>query len=165
MNEKKNEADIRKNAQIESEIIASRGYRLADAIGRMGGERLLKGTSPVTTKQRAELEVERYLEQNLIDTEGALEIVLLRWYRTSETVYQFGYEKPIAALAALIDQLISNEQLRRNFVNDIDSQWGRMYLERPHFEKPDAPADPDDPYTYESVRMKLTRLRGTITAG
>ncbi|TWU40842.1 hypothetical protein [Novipirellula artificiosorum] len=162
MNDKRSEAEKQKNAEIEREILAQRGYSLADAIGRMGGERMLKGTSPVTRKRQAELEIERYLEQHLVDTEGALEIVLLRRFRTSETVLKQGYEKPVEAFAALISGLVENTERLHGLVDDVDAEWGRMYLERPHFERPGQPADAEDPYTFDSVRVKLRRLLETM---
>ncbi|TWU41541.1 hypothetical protein Q31b_29900 [Novipirellula aureliae] len=160
----RNEQDDKKkrNAKIEQEVLASRGYSLADAIGRMGGENLLKGTSPISRKQQAEIEVERYLEKNLIDGEGALEVVLQRRYKTSETVFDFGYDRPLDGLAALIEHLLSCEQRLQEFVTEIDSEWGRMYREKPHFETGKGEPDSDDPYTFASVRAKLQKLAERI---
>jgi hypothetical protein len=37
--------------------------------------------------------------------------------------------------------------------------------ERPYFDRPGRPPDPDDPYTTESVRASLSRLLETLGAG
>ena len=162
MSSKKEQNDKKTNAKIEREILASRGYSLADAIGRMGGENLLKGTSPVPRKQQAEIEVERYLEKNLIDGDGALEVVLLRRYKTSETVFDFGYDRPLDGLVALSEHLLGSEERLQDFVAEIDREWGRMYREKPHFETAGNEPDSDDPYTFASVRAKLQTLAEQI---
>jgi hypothetical protein len=148
---------------LEREILSHRKFSLAEAIGRMGSG-LLKGVSPVTHKRQAELKIERYLEQNLIDSEGALEVVLLRRVRESELSLKMGYDQPLAALAALIEQILSSESLLRGFVNAVDAQWGRMNFERPHIQKEGQPPDPEDPYTFSSVRAKLEQLEKKLQA-
>ena len=70
---------------LEAEIREGRKFTLEEAIGRMAGKDLMKGASPVTRKRRAELRIEGYLETHFIDSEGALETVLLR--RVSNSRY------------------------------------------------------------------------------
>ena len=43
-------------------------------------------------------------------------------------------------------------------VREADVEWGRVFGERPHFDKEGRPPDADDPYTLESIRVALTRL-------
>jgi hypothetical protein len=146
------------NSELEREILRDRKFTLAEAIGRLGGGDLLKGESPVPRKRQAEFEVERYLELNLIDSEGALETVLLRHVKNNEMFLKMGYEQPLSTLALLTEQILSSEQLLRDFVNEVDREWGRMFRERPHLQTADSPADPDDPYTFSSVRTTLSGL-------
>jgi hypothetical protein len=40
-----------------------------------------------------------------------------------------------------------------------------MYGERPYFEKEGKPADPEDPYTFESVHRALAQVVEGLTAG
>jgi hypothetical protein len=160
--EEKKSTRSREDADIEREILLGRKFSLADAIGRLGGGGLLKGDSPVPRKQQAEFEVERYLEQHLIDAAGALEIVLLRRVKNSEEFLTQGYEQPLSTLALLIEHLLSSEPLLQDFVNEVDREWGRLYLERPHLQIADGPPDPDDPYTFASVRGTLSALIGTL---
>ncbi len=146
------------SSELEREILLDRKFTLAEAIGRLGGGDLMKGESPVPRKRQAEFEVERYLELNLIDSEGALEAVLLRHVKNSEMLLKMGYEQPLTTLALLTEQILSSEQLLRDFVNEVDREWGRMFRERPHLQQADSPADPDDPYTFSSVRTTLAGL-------
>ncbi len=112
----------------------------------------------MTGKRQAELEIERYLEGHLADTQGALEVVLLRRVRESEVLFKMGYEQPLIALAIFCERIVSSEGLLQDFVNDVDAQWGRIYLERPHFQKDGRAPDPKDPYTFSSVRIALSEL-------
>jgi hypothetical protein len=152
------------DAEIEREIRLGRRFSLAEAIGRIGGGGLLKGASPVTRKRQAELEVERYLEGHLADAEGALKKVLLRRVRESEMLFKMGYDQPLKALALFCERILSSEERLRDFVREVDAKWGRLYLERPHFQQNGRLSDPEDPYTFSSVRRTLSglmaRLRG-----
>jgi hypothetical protein len=158
-----NEPAPRKEEQnLEREIRSQRKFSLAEAIGRLGGSDLMKGASPVTRKRQAELAIEQYLERNLIDSDGALGAVLLRRVRDSEILLQKRYNEPLEAVAEFIERILgSNERLHR-FVHEVDAEWGRMYRERPHFQQQAGIADPEDPYTFASVRDSLTHLFGIL---
>jgi hypothetical protein len=85
--------------------------------------------------------------------------VLLRRFSNSDSLLQQGYEKPLAALADYIQDLLDCEEQLRHFVSEIDAQWGRSFGERPYFERPGQPANRDDPYTMASVRDSLGKLQ------
>jgi len=165
MSEKKEEPTPPEDADLEREILLGRKFSLEEAIGRLGGGNLMKGASPVTLKRQAELQLERYLESHLIDAEGALKIVLLRRVTEGEILLKMGYQEPLTALALFVEQMLSSEERLRDFVNDVDAQWGRSYYERPHFERQGRPPDPDDPYTFASVRVTLTELFEELRSG
>ncbi len=158
MSEDERKHPSREDAEIERDIRLGRKFSLAEAIGRMGGGGLLKGASPVTRKRQAELEIERYLESHLVDAEGALEVVLLRRVRESEILFKAGYDEPLAALALFCERILSSEERLRDLVTEVDAEWGRIYLERPHFQKDGRSPDPEDPYTFSSVRITLSGL-------
>jgi len=145
-------------AQLEREIRQDRKFSMAESIARRAGKKLLKGGSPITSQQQAELIVERYLQQNLSDTEGALRVVLERRVRESESLFKRGYQQPLTALRLYVEGLLGSDGLLEDFVREVDAMWGQIYYERPHFQEKGAPPDADDPYTFESVRRKLTRL-------
>ena len=150
--------------KLEREVRSERKFSLADAIGRLGGGDLLKGASPVTRKRQAELEIEQYLEQHLADAQGALRAVLLRRTGDSPTLLEMGYEEPLAALAICGEQILSSEGRLSYFVSQVDAEWGRMFQERPHFERAGRPPNPEDPYTQASVRNALSRLVAQLHA-
>ncbi|NQT37488.1 MAG: hypothetical protein HQ581_08370 [Planctomycetes bacterium] len=158
MSEDKKKRPSSEDAEIEREIRSDRKFSLAEAIGRMGGDGMLKGASPVTGKRQAELEIEHYLESHLVDAQGALEVVLLRRVRESELLLKRGYDQPLESLALFCERILGSEELLRYFVTDVDAEWGRIYLERPYFQKGDRPPDPEDPYTFSSVRVALSAL-------
>jgi len=158
MSEDKKERPAGEDAEIEREVRLGRKFSLAEAIGRIGGSGVLKGASPVTRKRQAELEIERYLEGHLVDGQGALEVVLLRRVRESEMLFKMGYDQPLTVLALFCERILGSEGFLQDFVRDVDAEWGRIYLERPHFQKEGRPPDPEDPYTFSSVRKALSGL-------
>jgi hypothetical protein len=164
MSEDKKERPSPEDAELERQIRLGRKFTLAEAIGRIGGKSMLKGASPVTRKRQAEFEIEQYLESHLVDADGALEVVLLRRVRESEMLFKMGYDQPLNVLARFCERILGSEGLLRYFVNDVDVEWGRIYLQRPHFQKNGHPPDLEDPYTFSSVRIALfglmAKLRG-----
>jgi hypothetical protein len=144
------------HAEIEREARVSRKFTLVDAIGRsLGG--LLKGTSPVTRKHQAEVAIESLLEHHLRDSERALSIVLLRQVSGSEELLA-SYDDAAEALKEFVEGLLVSEKRLGQFVNWVDAEWGRIYLERPHFDLEQQPPDPEDPYTVDGVRDRLVAL-------
>jgi hypothetical protein len=162
MSEEKKERASAEDAELEREIRLDRKFSLAEAIGRLGGSGMLKGTSPVTPKRQAELEIEQYLESHLVDSAGALEVVLLRRVKESEMLLNKGYDQPLEVLALFCERILSSEGLLQDFVRDVDAEWGRIYLERPHFQQQGRPPDPEDPYTFSSVRAALSGLTAKL---
>jgi hypothetical protein len=144
------------DAEIEREIRSKRKFSISEAIGRSAGD-LLKGASPITRKQQAEFEIEQLIELHLEDAEGALAPELLRRIKASEVLLE-DYDDPNAVLIEVTRDLVESEDSLRRFVTKVDAQWGRIYLERPHFESDDSEPDRDDPYTRDSVRSTLTQL-------
>lgn len=146
------------DAELERQIRAERKFSLAEAIGRMGGSDLLKGESPVTRKRQAELALEQYLERHLIDSEGALLVVLLRRVRDGEILLRREYKQPLMAMAETIERILASESRLEFFVREVDAEWGRIHREIPHFQRDGEPPHPDDPYTFSSVRKTLHGL-------
>jgi len=50
---------------------------------------------------------------------------------------------------------LENDGRLKEIVREADVEWGRAMDERPHFDRESAPANPDDPYTPDSVRRAL----------
>ena len=148
------------DAEIEREIRSRRKFSISEAIGRSAGG-LLKGASPVTRKQQAEFAIEEFLERHLADAEGALAVVLLRRVTTSATLLE-SYDEPLTALSRIIETLLESEDRLERFVTRVDGEWGRIYSERPHFEREEQSPDADDPYTRTSVRATLTALLASL---
>jgi hypothetical protein len=153
-----------KDAELEREIRAERKFSLAEAIGRMAGGGMMKGASPVSPKQQAEGVIEDYLRCNLIDAGGVLGAVLLRRVGESDLLLA-DHDHPLAVLAGYVRQVLASDYLLRDLVREADVEWGRVFGERPHFERPACTPDPDDPYTTESVRTALSRLIDKSAAG
>ena len=145
------------DAELEREVRADRQFTLSEAIGRMAGPGMMKGVSPVTRKRQAEAAIEDYLRRNLTDAGSVLCAVLLRGVSDSDLLLG-DYDHPLVVLASYVRQVLGSDYRLRELVRQADVEWGRVNGERPHFERPGCPADPDDPYTAESVRTALARL-------
>jgi hypothetical protein len=153
-----------KDAELQREVRADRKFSLSEAIGRMAGSGMMKGVSPITRKRQAEEAIEEYLRQNLKDAGGVLGVVLLRNVQQSDLLLG-DYEHPLGVLAGYLQQVLGSDYLLRDLVRQADVEWGQVFGERPHFEMPGRPPDPDDLYTTESVRLTLTGLVEKLAAG
>ena len=141
MSDDSNKTQSDADQDLEREIRKERKFSLEEAIGRMAGPGAMKGESPITRKQQAEAQIEAWLEQHLADANGPLQIVLLRQIGESETLLS-QYDEPLLS----------------ELVRETDCEWGRVFGERPIFEKEGSPARADDPYTLDSVRVTLNNL-------
>ena len=93
-----------------------------------------------------------------------LHVVLLRRVTGSELLLH-NFEQPLVVLAAFCRQVLDSDYLLKELVREADVEWGRVQGERPHFDREGSPPDPDDPYTFESVRKTLAGLIGQLGAG
>lgn len=152
------------DTELEREVRARRRFSLSEAIGRAAGD-LMKGASPVTRKRQAELEIRQYLEGRLADTEGALSTELLRWVCESESLLEDSYDRPLLALAAVVEQILASPERLRRLVRQTDAEWGRVHSQRPYFERGGEPPRPGDPYTLESIGDRLARLLDDLRDG
>jgi hypothetical protein len=151
------------DVELEREIRQERKFTLEEAIGRMIGPGGMKGESPVTRMQQAEVEIGSWLRTHVIDAGGALVVALHRHVKGSEILLN-GYEQPLVALARYCQRNLDSDYLLRELVRDADVEWGRIMGERPYFEKEGAPPLPEDPYTVESVRQSLLGILEQLTA-
>src|SRR5262245_50710235 len=157
MSDKQNKERSEADHEREREIREGRKFTLREAIGRLAGPGALKGASPITRMQQAEHEIEAYLRSHLADTGGPLEVVLLRYVKGSELLLH-NIDQPMVVLARFCQRVLDSDQLLKELVRDADAEWGRVMEERPFFETEGSPAHPEDPYTVESVRKRLSEL-------
>jgi hypothetical protein len=145
------------DAELEREIRKERKFTLAEAIGRLAGPGAMKGESPITRLQQAEIEIGDWLRVHLVDAGGALQVVLHRHVKESELLLN-NLGQPLVVLAEFCRRILDSDFLLKELVREADIEWGRVMGERPYFEKEGAPPDPDDPYTVESVRHALLEV-------
>jgi hypothetical protein len=152
------------DAELEREIRAERKFTLSEAIGRLAGPGMMKGVSPVTRKQQDVAEIQEYINRHLIDAGGVLAGILVRRVEQSELLIHT-LDQPLVALAGYIKMVLDSEYRLKELVREADVEWGRVYGERPHFEKEGCPPDADDPYTFESVHAALAKLLSGLPTG
>ena len=149
---------------LQKEIRQGRKFSVNEALGRMGGQGMMKGASPVSPRQQAELEIELYLRDHISDASGVLPVVLFRYVKQSTLLLE-GAEKPMNVLAACVRRVLDSPDLIKELVRLTDMEWGGRLGERPLFEKEGQPPHPEDPYTVESVRATLQRLLDKLATG
>ncbi len=155
MSDHQNKPRSESDAELEREIRREREFTLQEAIGRMAGPGAMKGESPITRLQQAETEIAFWLRSHLRGS-GGLEVVLCRDIKESDLLLKNLDQPPLAVLARHCQRVLGSDYLLEELVRNADVEWGRTMGERPFFEKKGAPADPDDPYTIESVRNALS---------
>jgi hypothetical protein len=96
--------------------------------------------------------------------QGELQVVILRRIQEGELLLR-DFEHPLAVLAAYCQQVLDSDYRLRELVRETDVEWGQVQCERPHFEQEGLPPDPDDPYTFESVRKTLIGLIQQLGSG
>jgi hypothetical protein len=156
----RSDADV----ELERQIRAERKFSLSEAIGRIAGPGSMKGASPVDRKRQAAAEIREYLARHLCDAQGSLCGVLLRQVTESDLLLK-DLDAPLAVLARHVGRLLGSECGLQELVRESDVEWGRLFAERPRFEKAGCAPAADDPYTLESVRATLTQLAGELSAG
>jgi hypothetical protein len=124
----------------------------------------MKGASPVDRRRQAAAEIQAHLGAHISDEAGTLSLVLLRQVTESELLLK-NLDEPLVVLARYVRQVLGSECGLKELVRDADVEWGRVFGERPCFEKDGCAPSPDDPYTLESVRAALSQLAGALSAG
>jgi len=142
------------DAEIEREIRQNRKLTARDLMAHIAGPGSMKGASPISQVQQAENEIGVWLGHNLYDPAGALRVVLHRHLKGSERLFE-SLDSPLDALADHCRALLAADFQLQQLVSEADVEWGRAMDERPHFERDGAAPHPDDPYTLESVRLRL----------
>jgi hypothetical protein len=151
------------DAELEREIRDGRKFSMAEAIGRMAGHGAMKGASPVSRTRQAAMEVEDWLEQNVSAASAELQSVLLSHVAGSERLLHDSAQ-PLTVLAAYCQRILDSDYLLKELVREADVEWGSVQQERPIFEREGSPPNPDDPYTWESVRKTLGSIIAKLAA-
>jgi hypothetical protein len=159
-NTHRSEAD----AELEREIRKERKFSLSEAIGRLAGPGAMKGASPVARQRQVELQICDYLKLHLCDPSGALAVVLSRRVEGSDLLLNNLDRPPLVVLAGCVQRTLDSPVLLNALVREADVEWGRIYGERPYFDRPGSVPHPDDPYTAESVRGVLRQLFDALAA-
>jgi hypothetical protein len=164
VSEKKDMRRSEADAELEREIREGRKFTLEEAIARLAGPGAMKGESPITRMQQAEIEIGTWLRTHLADPGGPLEVVLHRRVKCSELLLN-NFDQPLIVLAGYCQRVLESDYLLEELVREADVEWGKVMGERPFFEKQGSPRNPDDPYTVESVRNSLHEILEQLAVG
>ena len=150
-------------AEIEREIRERRKFDPKEAIARLAGPGAMKGASPISPEQQAEIAIGSWLRGHVDDPAGALNAVLHRNLKGSEPLLK-NPKQPLSVLGDYCRRLLVSDQLLKEIVREADVEWGRAMDERPHFERDGSPSHPEDPYTIQSVREALAEALKQLSA-
>ena len=145
---------------LQQDILDSRPYSLAEAIGREGGT-FLKGESTVPKLVQVITKINTFIDRNLNDPAASLQAILHQWVKGDPRVSKYK-ETPLVALDEILQSLIDNPNLLYELVRQVDIKWGQMYDERPYFQQPGEAPHPNDEYTHESVRQDILDLQAKL---
>jgi hypothetical protein len=157
------EPDLRAPADVETEIRQTRQFTPKEALARLAGPGAMKGASPVSPDQQAEIAIGIWLRANVADPSGALNTVLHRHLRGSQALVA-NPDRPLVVLAGHFERLLKSDRLLEEIVREADVEWARAMDERPYFERGGSAPHPDDPYTVESVRKAITAALAQLSA-
>lgn len=149
------------DAELRREILRERKFSLEEAIGRMAGPGAMKGASPVARLQQAEVEIGSWLRSHVTDGAGAFVVVLHRNIKESDLLLA-NFDQPLAVLAGYCQRVLDTDYLLKELVRDADVEWGQIMGERPYFDRQGS-SHPEDPYTLDSVRDKLSEILKQLT--
>jgi hypothetical protein len=144
-------------AELERQIRQGRKFTAKEAMARMIGPGAMKGGSPISQVQEAEIEIGVWLRNNLTDPSGALQALLHRQL-TGSVLLLNNLDQPLLALARYCEQVLATNHRLEELVREADVEWGRRMEERPYFNREGSPPHPDDPYTNDSVRAALNAI-------
>jgi hypothetical protein len=156
MNDDRDKQRSEADAELEREIRQGRKFGSKEALARMAGPGAMKGASPVSRVQQAEVEIGIWLRGHVTDAAGALPVVLHRHLKGSGLLLD-NLHQPLVALAGYCQQVLDSDYLLEELVREADVEWGKRMDERPYFKKEGAP-HPGDPYTFDSVRKALAEV-------
>ena len=149
--------DLARDRELFMEALSGREFTLSDIIAQAGGD-FLKGESPIPKLVQIKNELKLFISQNLHDLSGSLQAVLQLSVDQADEAISRHLEQPLLVLQVLVEQSLTQPETFYELVKQVDCKYGQMYEERPHFQRPGAPAHPDDEYSHESVRVQLTHL-------
>ena len=152
------------DAEIEREIRLGRKFSAKDAMALMAGPGAMKGASPVSRMQQAEIEIGTWLGNNLSDDGGALRVVLLRHLKGSKLLAD-NLDRPLVALAEYCRSLLATDYLLREIVREADTEWGRAMDERPYLRAGRRPAASRRSLYCRGCSKEIERRSGAIGRG
>ncbi len=148
---------------IEQELRQQQKFTVAGAIGR-AGKGLMKGASPISVQEQACKILQQWIQGHVPDPSGALKEILKRRVQAAAYPNDIDPQNPYSILCNLIETLLASEYQLKEFVRQVDIRWGELYQERPRFEREGQQPDPDDEYTFASVRQILNQLQEKLKA-
>jgi hypothetical protein len=164
MSDEKDDPRSEKEAEIEREIRMGRKFTMEEAIGRMVGPGAMKGVSPIPLQQQAAIEIENWFREHMAACGAELESVLLTNIKSSELLL-LHFQRPLFVIAAYCQQVLDSDYRLTELVREADVEWGQVYGEKPFFAKEGSPPNPNDPYTFESVRKTLHGILEQLNTG
>ena len=143
---------------IESEIKKLRKFSLQSGISKEASG-VFKGASVVPLVMQLETRLKQHLRENIDDPDGCIITILERLISDSGHVLTSYQSEPLLGLKVIIEKVLMNQSRLHEFVRQVDQQFGKSFQERPHFQQAGQEADPNDPYTHESVKLILQKLK------
>jgi hypothetical protein len=147
---------------IREEIIRNQKFSMDSAMGRDTQDPQKKQNQSSETRD-LENQLRNFVKSRLKDPWGALKSILYKHIKGNRALVAEHKENPMQALQLMIENLLDDEIEFREFVREVDLEWGRIYQEHPHFQNDDEDAEPEDEYTQESVEKDLRHFLSEVS--
>lgn len=142
---------------VENMIRSKRKFSLAAGLSDQAAG-IFEGASSVPLVLKLKTEMKQFIRANVSDSSGALKRVLEQLLDDNEPLVVSHSKKPLEALQKIITTILSDDDRLYEFVRRVDQQYGKMYQERPYFQRPGQEPHQDDEYTHASVRLVLEEV-------
>ncbi len=163
INNEKDEKDEDDEEFIQRDILSGRKFSIAEAIGREGGS-FIKGHNPIPQLDQSISFLTVFIEKNIIDSSRVLMTVLQTNVKNDRIKIAESIENPLKYLYNLIKSYVDNPHQIYELTREVDFKWGQINDENPYFQKPGETPHPNDEYSHEIVREKISDLLLKIKA-
>ncbi len=149
--------------KIEKSAKQARKYSLeAGVAGQATG--IFRDVSPVPKIIQLKTEIKQFIRSNVRDSYGVLIRMLEQKVNNSDLLISKHSKVPLNALKEIVENILKTDRSYYEFVREVDQQYGMIYQERAHFQKPGESAHPDDEYTHESVKAVLEKIVAEVSS-
>lgn len=145
-----------KDEPLAPRELRGRAFTLADAIGKAGAG-LLRGDAAVPRPLRAQALLDGFIEQHLLDSPGALRVMLKQLVREDLRVSR-SFDAPMVAFELILREILTEPEILYELARRVAVICGELYGERPYFQMPGREPHPEAEYCHAGIRTAVAGM-------